>query len=356
MWLLLGLGLGATGTAAAQAPLDSLGGITGRLGRYEQRSPHEKLFLHLDRPVYLSGETMWFKVYAADGTYARPLTLSSVAYVEVLNAEQRPVLQGKVSLRQATGQGSFVLPASLPAGTYTVRAYTSWMKNFSPDAYFHSSVTVINTSTASGVSSHDSAAYEARFFPEGGNLVRGLRSRVGFKVTDKAGRGVAAQGQVLNQSGTVVATFSTLRLGMGSFAFTPAAGADTYTAVVTLAKNQTLTRPLPRAFEQGYVLRLDHTGPDQLTVTVNTAATGPETVYLLGHSRQKVAVATSLQLLNGQGSVVVSKARLLPGVSHFTLFTANQQPVCERLYFQPPTQQLAITARATSPSTAPATR
>ncbi|MBO2008340.1 MG2 domain-containing protein [Hymenobacter negativus] len=341
------LSLAIAGPAVAQtAPLDSLGGITGKLLRYNRRGPQEKLFLHLDRPLYLSGETMWFKAYAVDATYSRPLTLSSVAYVEVLDASQRPVLQGKVALAKATGQGSFVLPASLPAGNYTVRAYTSWMKNFSPEAYFHTTVTVINAAAASGASSKDSAAADARFFPEGGNLVRGLRSRVAFKITDKAGHGAAAEGKVLNQSGTVVATFRTARLGMGSFAFTPAAGPDTYTAIVTLANHQTVSHKLPAVFEQGYVLRLEDSGPEQLTLTVNATGTQPATVYLLGHSRQQVALATRLQLVEGQGQLVVSKRALLDGVSHFTLFNAEQQPVCERLYFRPAPQALAIVARA----------
>ena len=348
--LLLAGGVALAMPAAAQAPAaDSLDRLGRQLRRHEQRDPHEKLLLHLDRPVYLSGETMWFSVYAADGTTARPLPLSSVAYVEVLDSRHQAVLQGKVALREATGQGSFVLPASLPAGLYTVRGYTSWMRNFSPDTYFHTTVAVINTFTASGTAAKDSATADVQFFPEGGNLVRGLRSRVAFKVTDKAGRGVAASGKVLNQRGTVVATFQTLHGGMGSFAFAPAAGTDAYTAVVTLPNGQPLTRPLPRAFEQGYVLRLDQPDPAHLTLTVTTSPGQPQAVYLLGHSRQQVALATRLNLVNGQGTLTVDQSALLDGVSHFTLFTGSQQPVCERLYFRAPQRLLTIAARADKP-------
>ena len=336
--------------AAAQAPAaDSLDRLGRQLRRHEQRDPHEKLFLHLDRPVYLSGETMWFSVYAADGTTGRPLPLSSVAYVEVLNTKHQPVLQGKIPLREATGQGSFVLPASLPAGSYTVRAYTSWMRNFSPDTYFHTTVTVINTFTASGAAAKDSATADVQFFPEGGNLVRGLLSRVAFKVTDKAGHGVAATGKLLNQRGTVVATFQTLHRGMGAFAFTPAPGTDSYTAVVVLPNGQPITRPLPQAFDQGYVLHLEQPDPAHLTLTVTASPARTENVYLLGHSRQQVALATRLSLVNGQGALLIDANTLLDGVSHFTLFTGAQQPVCERLYFRAPARTLAIAARADKP-------
>ena len=339
-WLAL-----AHAAAAQTAPLDSLGGLTAKLRQHEARDPHEKLLLHLDRPLYLSGETMWFKVYAVEGTTGHPLPLSSVAYVEVLNARHQLVLQGKVALREATGQGSFLLPTGLPAGAYTVCAYTSWMRNFEPDTYFHTMVTVVNTGAASGATGKDSATYDAQFFPEGGNLVRGLPGRVGFKITNRAGRGVAATGKVLNQRGAVVATFQTLRLGMGSFELTPAPGPDAYTAVVQLPNGQPLTRDLPRALEQGYALRLDQTDPARLRLTVTASPGRPATVYLLGHAHQHIALATRLTLANGQASTTLERAALPEGITHFTVFTAEQQPVCERLYFRPPTRTLALTAR-----------
>jgi hypothetical protein len=345
------LGLLAAGPAAGQA--DSLGGLTRRLRQYAQRDPHEKLYLHLDRPLYLSGETMWFKVYAVEGTRARPLALSSVAYVEVLDVKNQPVLQGKVALQNAAGQGYFSLPTSLPAGSYRVRAYTSWMQNFSPEYYFNTAITVVNTRQASGAPKPDSvASADAQFFPEGGNLVQGLRSRVAVKVTNPSGHGVAATGQVLDSKGAVVATFATQRLGMGSFFLTPLEGRQPYTAVLTStpATARPVRRVLPRAFGQGYVLRLDETSPTQLTLTVSAAGQQPETLLLLGHSRQQTALTARLTLANGQATYMFDKARLLEGVSHLTLFTASGRPVCERLYFRPPTRHLALAASADQPS------
>ena len=341
------LALLAAAPAFGQAA-DSLSGLTRQLRQYTRRDPHEKLFLHLDRPVYLSGETMWFKVYAVEGTHSRPLALSSVAYVEVLDARNQPVLQGKVALQQATGQGSFTLPTSLAAGSYRVRAYTRWMQNFGPETYFQTPITVVNTARASGAIP-DSATFEAQFFPEGGNLVQGLRSRVAFKVTNPAGHGVAAEGTVLDRQGTVVATFAAQRLGMGSFSFVPADNSrQPYTAVLRVgpAPGQVLRRALPPVYEQGYVLRLDDTSPTQLTLTVQASSRQPETLYFLGHSRQKIALTARLTLADGQASYVFDKAQLLEGVSHLTLFTASRQPVCERLYFRAPAQGLALTARA----------
>lgn len=359
--LLAGL-LAVATTARAQAPLDSLGGLTGQLGRHARQMPREELFLHLDRPLYLSGETMWFKVYATGGAEARPQDLSSVAYVEVLDAARRPVLRGKVALREATGQGTFLLPSSLPSGRYTVRAYTRWMQNFGPEAFFHGTVTIVNTFAASGaIPAPDSAALEARFFPEGGELVRGLRSKVAFQITDKRGRGVAATGTVLDGQGATVATFSTRRGGMGSFELTPAAtGSAAYSAVISRPSKPGQPQPLaftgrlPAVREQGYVLHVaPAASPGQLTLSVQATPGQPETVLLLAHARQRAALAQPLRLQNGRAELTINQTDLPDGVSRFTLFSETRQPLAERLFFQRPRRSLMLTARPDQPGYAP---
>lgn len=323
-------------TTPAHGQVDSLGGLTGKLNRYQHAALPEKLFVHLDRPVYSVGETMWFKVYSTDGTYSRPLSLSTVAYVEVLDAKQQPVLQAKVALQQASGRGSFQLPGGLASGSYTVRAYTSWMQNFGPEYFFQTTVRILNGFAASApVPMADSAAVDVQFFAEGGTLVRGLRNRVAFKVTDRHGRGLTATGRILDQQGQVVGTCQTLRFGMGSFELQPLADGP-YSAVITLADKRTIRQALPAVAAQGYVLRLENSSPSQLTLHVESTNPQPETLALLVHARQQIAVATQVQLQGGRASFTINKAQLLPGIAHFTVFDSRQQPLAERLYFQQP--------------------
>ena len=255
--------------AQAQAAPDSLPGISRPFVRYTRQALVEQLFAHLDRPTYAAGETMWLKIYAVDGTRHQPLALSKIAYVELLNAQQQPVLQARLALSRATGHGSLALPPDLPAGSYVLRAYTSWMRNFNPEGYFHCPVTVLNTFQPPGPAVRPAAAgYDVQFFPEGGQLVRGLPSRVGLRVVNAAGQGVAATGTVRDAQGQPVATFETLKFGLGSFDFTPAMAGAGYVASVQVAGGQTIAVALPAAAETGYVLRLAEADADHLRLTV----------------------------------------------------------------------------------------
>ncbi|KAA9338156.1 hypothetical protein F0P96_04725 [Hymenobacter busanensis] len=325
----------------AQAQRDSLPGISRAFARYQTQALQEKLFLHTDRPAYVSGDILWFKLYAVDATYHRPLPLSKIAYVEVLDRQQKPVLQTKIALTNAIGSGSLLLPASLVSGSYTVRAYTNWMKNTGPEYYFHRSITVVNTLAAALPAAVDSGRYDVQFFPEGGQLVQGLKSRVAFKITDKTGRGIAAEGSLLDGSGATVARFATLKFGMGHVDFTPSQPGAVYTAVVKLADGQPLTHKLPPVHAQGHVLRLDEAA-DHVAVTVQAAVPGAGTVYLLGHAGQQVFASVAGQLRNGQAQFTVANSALPEGVLHFTVFNDQRQPVAERLYFRRPGRPLQL--------------
>jgi hypothetical protein len=334
--------------AQAQQP-DSLAGISGKLAQHYRQAPVEKLFVHLDQPTYSAGETIWLKAYAVAGTGHRPLALSRAAYVEVLDASHKPVAQASLALRQGSGHGTVELPAQLASGRYTVRAYTRWMQNFGPEFYFQTTIVVLNTFSASGAGlAQATPGYDVQFFPEGGQLVQGLASRVAFKITDNAGRSVAATGTIATASGSRVASFSTLKYGMGSFPLVPAQAGAAYTATLQLANGGRLTARLPAVQPRGYVLGLEPANATTLRLTVQAAgpelAAGP--VQLLGHAGPQVSVAAQAPFVNGRATFLVKKNALPDGISHFTVFNASRQPVAERLYFQPLRQRLALTVAA----------
>ena len=55
------------------------------------------------------------------------------------------------------------------------------------------------------------------FYPEGGRLVSGLRSRVAFQVSDGGGRHVSADGELLDGEGRVVVRGFSDSTGRGGF-------------------------------------------------------------------------------------------------------------------------------------------
>ncbi|HEY1112080.1 MAG TPA: hypothetical protein VGE66_00905 [Chitinophagaceae bacterium] len=314
----------------------------------------EKVYVHTDKSTYMAGEILWLKVYNVDALLHRPLDLSKVAYVDILDRANTPVAQVKIDL-QGTAGGSIHLPLSLSSGNYRLRGYTSWMKNQGPQAYFEQVVTIINPlKNLEEKGTPSVPAYAATFFPEGGQMVQGLESRLAFKLTDRTGKGVEGSGVVVGPAGDTVASFATQRFGMGAFTLRPQPG-QAYKAVMTTADGGQFTQALPAAAAQGYTFSLAEEGSGRLKLTVQSndpgAASGP--VYLLTHTRG-VAKGTDRATLN-EGTAVFSidKKALAEGVSQFTLFDRNGQAVGERLYFKRPVTGFTLSAKSDGPQYAP---
>jgi hypothetical protein len=111
---------------------------------YTSAVPREEIYVHSDREDYISGEELWFNVYLIDRQSLKPSVGSKIAYVELLNPESRPIVQKRILLDKGFGPGQIVLPDTLSTGTYTIRAYTGWMKNFLPDNCFIKDIHIYN--------------------------------------------------------------------------------------------------------------------------------------------------------------------------------------------------------------------
>jgi len=176
-----------------------------------------------------------------------------------------------------------------------------------------------------------SAGVDVQFFPEGGNLVAGLQSKVAFKAIGADGLGIDINGVVVEGDNTEVAKFNSTHLGMGSFIFTPKAG-TIYKAKVTLAGAERVFT-LPAALSKGYVIEINNVNPQNLYIQVkgsdgNTAplsliAQGGGDVYFEARSKPGVAGITA----------VVPKDKLPTGIVQFTLFSQAGEPLLERLVF-----------------------
>lgn len=329
--------------AALGAKAQGLAELKSNVENYKKQVLKEKLYLHVNKDFFLTGEILWFKVYNVEGASHVPLDLSKVAYIELLDSKRAPVLQTKVTLKNGQGSGSIYLPASVANGSYMIRAYTAWMKNFDADSFFEKAITIVNLSQQPEKAALAASDFDVQFMPEGGNLVEGLNSKVAVKVTGNNGKGIDYRGAIVDQNNDTVARFSPLKMGIGTFLFTPAAG-KTYKAVVRVG-NKAVIKTLPAISPRGYVMQAEDKGATW-DVIVNSKSNDPsEHLYVLLHTSANVQAAAELAMVNSSGHYTVEKSKLADGVNQLTIFNAQRQPVCERLIFKRPGKQLKVDAK-----------
>ncbi|HLK28455.1 MAG TPA: hypothetical protein VKT28_07730 [Puia sp.] len=325
-----------------KAQSNSTSSIKNQFTDYAQAAIQEKIFAHTDKGFYLAGEILWFKLYDVDATFHQPLNLSKLAYVEIIGDSNKPVLQAKIFLKNGIGGGSFYLPLNINSGSYKLRAYTNWMKNYSAEFFFEKEIAIVNPKKQIIRKTENAKALpDVQFFPEGGNLVNNIASKVAFKIIGANGKGIDCSGAIVNENNDTVARFSTAKFGMGNFDFTPSAG-HVYHAVITLPSGKNINAKFPEIYNQGYVLNVADHHDGKLVVNVETNISSENELYLFVHTRQSVKIAMSSVFQNGHASFLIDEEKLGDGISHFTVFNSNKQPVCERLYFKYPNRKLQL--------------
>lgn len=123
-------------SSSGQVGQNFLDEVSEKFQKYCNTFPREEIYVHTDRQEYVAGEDVWFSIYLIDRQTAKQSESGKIAYFEILNPENRPVVQKRIGLENGFGPGQIVLPDTISSGIYTLRAYTNWMKNFMPENCF----------------------------------------------------------------------------------------------------------------------------------------------------------------------------------------------------------------------------
>ncbi len=118
--------------------------IISRFNKIWIGTPLEKVYLQTDKPYYSAGEDIWFKGYLVNATTHLPDALSRYLYVELTDKSDSVIARVKIRKDSLGFSGNIKLIPELPAGYYTLRAFTYWMQNSSVDFFFNKNIYIGN--------------------------------------------------------------------------------------------------------------------------------------------------------------------------------------------------------------------
>lgn len=336
---------------SAYAQQKEIADIQQNFNNYREHHFQEKIYLHTDKSLYVTGEILWAKIYITDAHLHHSSNISKIAYVEIIDENQHAVWQSSAGIEDGKGEASMIIPSSLRTGNYILRCYTNWMKNLDAAFYFEKIITLINPlKKPISISTNTSTNLLVDFFPEGGHLVSGLQSTMAVKVSDESGKGMRIKGAIKINGSDTVLRFETNEKGLAKIQFTPLEGVA-YEAWIQESGGEWRVYPLPEIAERGFTMILDNTDPDFINLTVHSNVSAAQSVcYLFIHCRQTLIQAFSASINKGVAHFKLPKSGIGEGISHLTVFNENRQPVMERLYFKTPEKLLKLTVNANKAS------
>jgi hypothetical protein len=304
--------------------------FVGALKKLNAEYRQEKVYLHFDRTLYNPGETIWFKAYLFAGNF--PSVISKTLYAELLDTKGKVLQQVILPVILSSAAGSIEIPADV-SGTVFVRAYTKWMLNFDSSFLYTKAIAVTGPQKAAG-NTPGSALAVLRLFPEGGDLVEEVESKVAFKATDHHGMPVDIAGEVLDSKGARVTVFKSVHDGMGTFLFQPKKG-EQYKAVWKRQGPTQETR-LPAAKQDGIVLETENAGDEIHFIIKHPLSKSPPYpfVYVVAQMHQQLLYRgkASFDKVSAPSGTIPVKD-LPAGIIQITVFTPEEEPLAERIVF-----------------------
>ena len=298
--------------------------IAEKLEKYTEQFPIEKIFVHNDRGYYGPGETIWLKSYLVAGSLHSPSPISNNVHIELIAPDRS--LSEHVMLYSESGfsNGHINVPNDAVSGTYLIRAYTNWMKNFDESFFFEKEIEIVADTTIQQTSPKPKTSIQ--FLPEGGHLVDQIPTRIAFKASHL----ISDELELFDGNDTSLGEIKIAHDGMGLFALSPQYGQTYY------VKDGTGNRfDLPQIESSGYSISANSNLADlvKITLRANPNTSNKSNLKAIVHSRGLVSFAIDVDLSKNVAFLNLPKNQMPEGISHITLFDSKNNPILERLVF-----------------------
>ena len=308
---------------------------------HSQNVSLELVYLQTDKGIYETGEDLWFKTYVMDAQSLALSERSKTLFVEMLNARDSIVWQEKYPVLSGIAEGHMYIDKDLKEGDYRIHAYTRFsFLNDTLRPVYPKKIRVVKSIAYKGTDSpqeKDQPVARLSFFPEGGDLIDGIPTKVAFKAWDGKGMPAKVKG-VLQENGKEIARLETVHDGMG-FVFILPRKESSYKVVLDDGREF----PFAEVTASGLSIHLRKQTDEYLEFHLSQSkGTATQTVKLEGRMRGKLCCMATGTLRERLKVRIPLKEFTMQGIAEFTLYNADGQPMAERLVYVHPERKLHI--------------
>jgi len=213
----------------------------------------EEIYLHIDKDIYLPGETIWFKAYVFANNV--PSAGSTNFYAGLYSPGGKLIYKKQLPLFEGTCNGEFVIPDSIKYQYLQLGVFTkNSLAASSPIPQIKPIVIFQKNDSANLQAQGADEKIQLQFFPEGGTMVAGLPNYIGVKAWYSDSHPAAINAAVIETAtGNLIDSVFTMADGLGKFQFSPHSGKKYEINWLDNMGNKN-TMALPDAIENGVVL------------------------------------------------------------------------------------------------------
>jgi len=173
---------------------------------------------------------------------------------------------------------------------------------------------------------------DIKFYPESGNLVDGLETKVGFTALDNSANPLEIKGRIVDANNKVIKDFKCLSSGLGVFKFTPQAETQ-YKVEIIKPSGIKQTYNLPEVLKEGTIITFINRTKDFLSFQINSNPKETSQVIHVIAEIDGIIVWNKQINLQDSFALKVPVKELPGGIIRITLFDENIGVLARRAVF-----------------------
>jgi hypothetical protein len=293
----------------------------------------EEVSLHTDRTLYLSGEHIWFNAYCSIVDASAGSQLSNVLYVE-LYLNKQAVVKKKFQIVGGNVQGMLTIPEEIPSANYYLRAYTQYQRNFAPETFFTTLLTIINPEIPLR-KSKTRLVKLVEIVPEGGQMLPGLPVKIAAQINTSL-IDIIEESLLINQYNDSLKSLRFAANGLALFEFTPVDTLD-YFLMFRLNTGDTVTEALPKKEGNGIVIseNLKKREVYLYSIPAYRKTNKPEHQLLLYSANGTKKFSKAVFINKPKQSIAFEYSRLDEGFYYLVLLNSKEEVVARTTMYQP---------------------
>ncbi|NOU45903.1 MAG: hypothetical protein HOO86_02440 [Bacteroidales bacterium] len=277
-----------------------------------EKSPIEITSFTTDRDLYLTEETIWFS--AKIDCFEKEVidVLSTVLYVELYDDQLKPIIRQKFKIIDGKCQGSFIIPGDIISGSYFLRVYTMYLRNFDPKFYPEKIITIINPIVPPAKNElSDTIEITTNYNYLSCNIPNTIALRIAPLFVNKI-----EKIEIVSDSNISVDCFPPNYRGFTSLVFTPESGHN-YRLLIKSVEGDLFSKSLP-SVDSVRVNNFSQLFDDQYNIGFINKPDLPKVIILTVFNK-KLEPYLSKQFDTGNQFISISTSALLPGLNYIVI-------------------------------------
>ncbi|WP_411766005.1 hypothetical protein [Winogradskyella sp. A3E31] len=308
------------------------------LDKYElySEAPREVIYAHLNKSIFIKGEMLGLSIYAFDKYDKALSSLTTNIYCTIEDTSGAIIKKKLLHVSDGTTKTIFRIDSTFNNGSYTIKAFTNWQKNFPEQNHFQQNFKVISDNDLSKNTNHNNNDIDLQILGEGGHIIENTLNTVGIIAKDKNGIGLAnVKGEIVDDLGELISNFKLNSLGISKILFQPLSGRLYFTKIHF--KENIISAPINNIKPYGINLSVTERKSGAsiiLRTNKNTLNRIKDKNYSIGIHNGKEISKIDFRFDDLTQQMIISNELLHDGMNIITVFDENLSPLLERMVFK----------------------